>query len=137
MPLAEEQSARHPSGAPRLLIVDDEERICQVLERFFTFKGYEVRTVRGGEEAVALASAFHPHVVLLDLLMPGMNGLETFKALKQRLNPPPKVLMLSAADQEEVVKGALELGIDFYLCKPVDFRQLEHLVNGYYPAKKP
>lgn len=116
----------------KLLVVDDEEKICQLLAQYFTLKGYEVRAVSRGEEAVALASIFHPHAVVLDLLMPGMSGVDTLKALKQ-LKPSPKVLMLSAADHEEVVKGALKLGADFYLCKPVKLSDLEHLLNGMCP----
>ena len=117
----------------RLLIVDDEEKVCSLLAEFFALKGYEVRSVRGGAEAIALSGAFHPNVVLLDLLMPGMSGIDTLRELK-RLDPPPKILMLSAANDERVVQGALQLGADFYVCKPTDLGQLAHLVNGFYPA---
>ena len=124
------------NGAPRrLLIVDDEEKICRLLSEFFSLRGYEVRAVFRGEEALALAPAFHPDVVLLDLLMPGMSGVDTLKGLKQ-LTHVPKILMLSAADNEEVAQGALQLGADFYICKPPDLSQLEHLVNGFYPSAK-
>lgn len=124
------------SGIPRrILVVDDEAKLCQVLVQYFGFKGYEVRAVQRGDEALALADAFRPHVVLLDLLLPGMDGIATLKALKQ-LTPRPKVLMVSVADHEEVVKGALNLGADFYLCKPINLTELEHLVNGFYPPLK-
>ena len=128
--------ANGSNGAPRrLLIVDDEEKICRLLSQFFSLRGYEIRTVSRGEEALALATAFHPDVVLLDLLMPGMSGVDTLKELKQ-LTPVPKVLMLSGADHEEVAQGALQLGADFYICKPPDLSQLEHLVNGFHPSPK-
>lgn len=131
------QAHAHGQWGPqrKLLIVDDEERVCQLLGEYFSLKGYEVRTVRQGEEALVLANVFHPDVVLLDLLMPGMSGIDTLKALKQ-LKPTPKVLMLSVADHEEVVKGALDLGADFYICKPVQLDQLERLINGFLPAAK-
>lgn len=129
----------HPEGREvaqrKLLIVDDEEKICHLLAEYFSLKGYEVRTVLRGEEALALAPAFHPDVVLLDLLLPGMDGVNTLKHLKQ-LTPAPKVLMLSAADHEDVGKGALALGADFYICKPVNLHDLEHLVSGFYPCHK-
>ena len=118
----------------RVLIVDDEEQTCSLLSRFFAMKGYEIRSVCRGEEAVALAGMFRPHVVLLDLLMPGMDGADTLKQLKQ-LSPAPKVIMLSAADHEEVAKGAMELGADFYVCKPADLGQRESLVNGFCSAQ--
>lgn len=116
----------------RVLIVDDEEKVCALLGQFFSLKGYDVRMVNRGEEALALAEAFHPDVVILDLLMPGMSGVETLKRLKQR-QPTPKVVMLSAADHEDVAKGALGLGADFYVCKPADLTYLEMLVNGFCP----
>ena len=115
----------------RVLIVDDEEQTCSLLSRFFAMKGYETRSVCRGEEAVALAGVFRPHIVLLDLLMPGMGGANTLK----QLSPAPKVIMLSAADHEEVAKGAMELGADFYVCKPADLGQLESLVNGFCSAQ--
>ena len=125
-----------PGGALRkLLIVDDEEKICRLLGEYFSLRGYDVRAVGRGDEAVALAAVFRPNVVLLDLLIPGMSALDTLKRLKQ-LTPAPKVLMLSGADHEEVARGALELGADFYVCKPPDLSQLEHLVNGVYPSTK-
>jgi DNA-binding response OmpR family regulator len=127
-----DQAPHHASVRRKLLIVDDEEKICQLLAQYFSLKGYEVRALQRGEEALVLASVFHPDVVLLDLLMPGMDGVETLKALK-RLNPTPQVLMLSVADHEEVVRGALDLGADFYICKPLNLPKLEHLVNGFYP----
>ena len=77
-----------------------------------------------------LADVFQPHVVLLDLLMPGLNGVETLKRLKAR-QPSPRVIMLSAADDETVVKGALQLGAHFYVCKPIDLSKLEDLVKGF------
>lgn len=119
----------------KLLIVDDEEKICHLLAEYFSLKGYEVRAVLRGEEALALAPVFHPDVVVLDLLMPGMDGVDTMKHLKQ-LIPSPKIFMLSSADHEEVGKGALTLGADFYICKPVNLHDLEHLVSGFYPPRK-
>lgn len=126
-----------PQGRIRskLLIVDDEEKVCQLLAHYFSLKDYEVRAVCTGEEAVALAKVFHPHVVLLDLLMPGMDGIETLKALKQ-LRAAPMVLMLSAADHEQVVQGALELGADLYISKPPKLSHLEQLVNGFCPSPR-
>lgn len=123
-------------AARRLLICDDEPRICNVLTQYFTLKGYEVRSVNRGEEALALLDVFQPNVVLLDLLMPGMTGVDTLKNLKQR-QPGIKVIMLSAADHQDVAQGAIQLGADSYMCKPASLPQLEHLVNGFWPADTP
>lgn len=116
----------------KLLVVDDEEKICHLMREYFSQKGFEVRAVCRGDEAVALATVFQPDVVILDLLMPGLNGAETLKQLKsmQRI---PKVIMFSAADHEDVSRGALALGADFYVCKPADLRQIEILINSVCP----
>jgi two-component system response regulator (stage 0 sporulation protein F) len=113
--------------------VDDEQKICLLLSEYFSMKGYDVRTVSRGEEALALLEIFQPTVVLLDILMPGMGGIETLKQIKQRA-PALKVIMLSAADLEDVVQGALQLGADSYMCKPADLTQLERLINGFWPS---
>ncbi|MDP3723493.1 MAG: response regulator [Candidatus Omnitrophota bacterium] len=132
-----QEGQESPQGRIRskLLIVDDEEKVCQLLAHYFSLKEYEVRAVCTGEEAVALAKIFHPHVVLLDLLMPGMNGIDTLRGLK-KLRPAPMVLMLSAADHEQVVQGALGLGADLYVCKPPKLSHLEQLVNGFCPSPR-
>lgn len=124
---------QHPSDAPRrILVVDDDAKICCFLAEHFRVNGYEVREVQRGDEALAISRVFQPHVVLLDLLMPGMNGIETLRGLKH-LPHPPKVLMVSVANHADVVKGALELGVDCYVCKPVNLSELDHLVDGFYP----
>ena len=115
----------------RLLIVDDERSVRHLLSEFFSRQGRTVRAAQNGEEAVAIAATFQPELVLLDLLMPGMSGADILRALKQ-LAPPPKVVMLSGADQEDVVKGALDLGADFYVCKPVDLAYLDRVVRGFW-----
>ena len=118
----------------RLLVVDDEPKICHTLSGYFEHHGFEVRTVLRGEEAFALLDVFHPDVVLLDILMPGMDGIEALKRLK-RICPSTKVIMLTAVNHDEVVKGALKLGADFYVTKPVNFSNLEHLVSGFLPSR--
>ena len=117
----------------KLLIVDDEQKICTLLSEYFRFKGYDIRSVNRGEEAIALVQAFRPDVILLDILMPGISGIDTLKRIKQ-IDPSIKVIMLSAADLEDVVQGALKLGADSYMCKPADLIQLEHLVEGFWPS---
>ena len=127
----------HTTPIPRkLLIVDDEEKICRMLADYFSLKGYEVRAVQRGEEALALVDVFQPQVVVLDLLMPGLSGIDTLKALKAS-HQALKIIMLSAANLEEVVQGALKLGADFYVCKPVNLAQLESFVSGFSLPTKP
>ena len=128
-----ERTGRHPR---RLLVCDDEQKICSLLTQYFALKGYEVRAANRGDEALALVDVFQPSVVLLDLLMPGMTGVEILKELKGH-HPSIKVIMLSAADHQDVAQGAIQLGADSYICKPANLAQLEHLVSGCWPATEP
>jgi DNA-binding NarL/FixJ family response regulator len=73
--------------------------------------------------------------MVLDLLMPGMSGVDTWKLVK-RNHPNIRVIMLSGADLEDVIDGALKLGADSYVCKPPDLNQLERLISGFWPSKK-
>ena len=130
--MAQAQLDAHTRPLCKVLIVDDEEKICTMLRDYFAHKRYDVRSVRRGAEALVLTDVFQPDVVVLDLLMPGMDGIETLKRLKT-YHPAPKVIMLSVADDEEVARGALRLGADFYMCKPVDLSELERLVTGFIP----
>ncbi len=118
---------------PKVLIIDDEQKICDMLNRYFALKGYDTRAANRGEEGVALAKIYQPDVVLLDLLMPGLNGVDTLKQLKQ-LQPAPRVIMVSAADHTDVAQGALKLGADAFVCKPPSLSELERLINGYWPS---
>ena len=119
----------------KLLIIDDEQKICELLTRYFSLKGYETRAVNRGEEGVALSKIYHPDVVLLDLLMPGLSGVDTLKQLKE-LQPVPRVIMVSAADHADVAQGALKLGADAFVCKPPVLSELERLINGYWPSTR-
>ena len=76
-----------------------------------------------------MTSVFSPDVVLLDLLMPGMSGVETLRTLKG-IAPALRVLIISAADHDDVVQEVLKQGADFYVCKPLNLAQLEQLVKG-------
>ena len=89
----------------KLLIIDDERKLCAVLTQYFSLKGYEVRSVCRGEEALALLNAFPPDVVLLDLLMPGMSGIDTLKALTSSFNP---LSTLSCSVQQITMRSLME-----------------------------
>ena len=65
--------------------------------------------------------------------MPGLGGVETLKALKQ-MNPASRIVIISAADHDEVIRGVLKLGADFYLCKPIKLGELDQLVRTLVPT---
>jgi two-component system response regulator (stage 0 sporulation protein F) len=110
-----------------LLVVDDEEGIRRVLREFFVRKGYKVFEAENGEKALQLAGSEKISVVLLDIKMPGMDGLEALKRLLE-INPKLGVVMTTAVEDEDKVKKALELGAYSYVLKPCDFKYLELVV---------
>jgi DNA-binding NtrC family response regulator len=114
-------------GEKSLLVVDDEEGIRRVLREFFNRKGYKVFEAENGEKALQLARSEKISAVLLDIKMPGMDGIETLKKLLE-INPKLGVVMTTAVEDEDKVKKALELGAYSYVLKPCDFMYLELVV---------
>jgi two-component system OmpR family response regulator len=107
----------------KLMLVDDEPHILQFLELGLVNEGFEVKTAPDGITAVTLAREYEPQVVVLDVMMPGMDGFEVCRLLKKE-HDNIAVLMLTAKDDvEDRVKG-LTLGADDYLVKPFSFEEL-------------
>ena len=111
----------------RILVVDDEIAICNLLRKFLDLKGYEVYTASNGKTAIAKVKEIRPHIVLLDTMMPGMDGIETLKEIK-RLDPRVGVIMITAIADNELGLRTLELGASDYICKPLDLAYLEDLL---------
>lgn len=106
----------------KLLLVDDEPNILQFLEMGLQEEGFEVQTAQDGMTAVTLAKQFQPHIVILDVMMPGMDGFEVCRMLKKTENVA--IIMLTAKDEvDDRVKG-LTLGADDYMMKPFSFEEL-------------
>ncbi|MNW28444.1 putative transcriptional regulatory protein TcrX [compost metagenome] len=107
----------------KILLVDDEPHILQFLEFGLINEGYEVRTASNGSEGLELAREYRPHVAILDVMMPEMNGFELCRSLKET-GDNIAVIMLTAKDEvDDRVKG-LKLGADDYLAKPFNFEEL-------------
>jgi two-component system chemotaxis response regulator CheY len=102
-----------------ILVVDDTEFMVRVLEEIFTGEGYTVRTARNGPEALALYEETLPDLVTLDVVMPGMDGLEVLGRLRE-LDPSAKVIMVSAVGLEAKVMEAVRLGARNYILKPFE-----------------
>lgn len=111
----------------RILVVDDEIDVCNILKKFLTSKNYEVETALNGETAVEKIRDFKPNVVLLDIMMPGMGGIETLKEIKN-IDSSIGVIMVTAVIDEELAKRALELGAYEYITKPINLHHLETVV---------
>jgi two-component system response regulator (stage 0 sporulation protein F) len=113
---------------PRLLVVDDEIEICDFLKLLFEERGFDVETAYVGVEALAKIESFKPDVILLDIKIPGMDGLEVLKRVKAK-HPQIKVLMVTAIETSEKINEALRLGADNYITKPLSLEYLENEVR--------
>jgi DNA-binding response OmpR family regulator len=113
---------------PRILVVDDEIAIVDVLETFLEQKGHTVFTAHDGNEAVAVAKRERPHIILLDIYLPGMDGLEVLKAIRS-FDEGVGILMITGFREEEVAKKALDQGAFDYITKPFDFDYLERALE--------
>lgn len=106
----------------RILIVEDDEEILRVLNRVLTYEGYIVDTALTGKAGLTLAGEQRPDLVVLDLMLPNMDGLDVCRRLKKLGNQP--ILILSAKDTlEDQVKG-LDTGADDYMVKPFEIEEL-------------
>jgi len=116
----------------RILIVDDEKGIREVLKDFFEGEGFEVYEAADGEGALGMARTRRFDVVLTDLKMPGLDGLEVLRQIRNIL-PDTAALILTGYPSDESAVTALEMGCDAYLNKPVDLS----LLNGAMVAGLP
>ncbi len=111
------------SGKPRVLVVDDDPRILEALRRALTLKGFAVSTAEGGEPALSLLGLGAPDVLVLDVTMPDVNGIEVCRRLREAGDRTP-VLMLTARDAIADRVVGLEAGADDYLVKPFALEEL-------------
>jgi DNA-binding response OmpR family regulator len=116
----------------KILIVDDEQLILSYMQRKFTKLDYSVYLANDGEEAVNQAFSNMPDIILLDIKLPKLNGIEVCKRLKtdERTKDIP-ILMLSARAQSSEIKIGLEAGADKYLCKPMSFPDILKEIRAY------
>jgi len=119
----------------KILVVDDDKKITALLRRSLVFEGYDVRAAAGGEEGLRIAASWNPGLVVLDVLMPGLDGWEVCRRLRAGGNIP--ILMLTARDEvADRVKG-LDLGADDYLMKPFALEELLARIRALLRRKKP
>lgn len=112
----------------RILIVDDEPQIVRVLKTALVARGYAVCTAPNGLEAVSIFEKWKPHLVIADLAMPEMDGIELSRQL--RLSSEIPVIVLSVRNQEESKIRALDAGADDYITKPFSIQELEARVRA-------
>jgi two-component system, OmpR family, KDP operon response regulator KdpE len=106
----------------RILIVDDEPQITRVLRMACSANGYEVQDAPDGQSALRLFEEWHPNLVVTDLSMPGLDGVELCRAIREHSMAP--IIVLSVRDQEKVKVRALDAGADDYVTKPFQMDEL-------------
>ena len=109
---------------PRVLVVDDEPVAVELLHAFLADKGLDGITACDGEEALRQVKDHRPHLILLDVRMPKLNGLEVLKRVRE-IDHEVGVIMVTAVNEEETGREALKLGAFDYITKPLDLPYLE------------
>lgn len=121
---------------PHILIVDDDSRVTSALRRTLAYEGYQVSSALDGEGALAIARAKSPDLVILDLMLPGINGLEVCRRLRAE-DDNIAVLMLTARDAVADRVAGLETGADDYLIKPFALEELLARIKALLRRRNP
>jgi len=113
----------------KVLVVDDEAMICSLLNEFLTLEGYQVAIAYSGEEALSYAEREKPHIVLLDIKMPGMNGLDVLARIK-KANKDTKIIIMTGEDTPKLFTEAKALGADYCILKPFKLENLKRFLTS-------
>ncbi|MDR1000617.1 MAG: response regulator transcription factor [Clostridiales bacterium] len=108
--------------AIKILVVDDDIRITELISLYLKKEGYDTKEVNNGLKAVEVFSAYSPHLVLLDLMLPGMDGYQVCSAIR-KISQTPIIMLTAKSETFDKVLG-LELGADDYIVKPFDAKEL-------------
>lgn len=107
----------------KVLIVDDEEMAIKLVEHQMKLEGFEILTTTDGREAIELIKSENPDLVISDIMMPFMSGLELLEHIKSETKKIP-VILISALDDVEVIQTAIGMGADDFVIKPVKMDEL-------------
>ncbi len=110
------------NNKPLILIVEDDERICNFISAILTSNDYHIIKTNKGKEAISMAASYSPDLILLDLGLPDLDGIEVIKTIRQWTEIP--IIVVSARGQEQEKVEALDLGADDYLTKPFGTSEL-------------
>lgn len=122
------------SEAVRVVIVDDVPEIAESLAAALTLNGYEVRVACDGPQALRVIDTFEPHCVLLDIQMPGMDGRELARELRQRYGDDIVLVAVTGYGDENIGVSADFARIDHSLRKPIDLTLLEQILPPQHPS---
>ena len=122
----------------KVLIVDDDNNIAELISLYLTKECYDTKIVNDGEEALVAFEQYHPNMILLDLMLPGIDGYQVCREIRTKSNVP--IIMLSAKGEIFDKVLGLELGADDYMMKPFDAKELvarvKAVLRRFQPAKQ-
>ncbi|HIT66078.1 MAG TPA: response regulator transcription factor [Candidatus Merdisoma merdipullorum] len=122
----------------KILIVDDDANIAELISLYLTKECYETMIVNDGEEALSVFNTFQPNLILLDLMLPGIDGYQVCREIRSKSSTP--IIMLSAKGEVFDKVLGLELGADDYIIKPFDSKELvarvKAVLRRYQPVKQ-
>ncbi len=110
------------AGKQKILIVDDDENIAELIELYLTKECFDTKIVNDGESALAVYESYEPNLILLDLMLPGIDGYQVCREIRSK-NPTPIIMLSAKGEVFDKVLG-LELGADDYMEKPFDSKEL-------------
>ena len=117
-----------PKPICKILTVDDQMGIDSFFYEFFTVRNYEVLNALSGKEAIEIVKKEKPRIVLLDINMRGMNGIEALKEIK-KIDKDIVVIMITGVKDDDVINEALSAGADDYITKPLSLEYLDKVVS--------
>jgi two-component system response regulator (stage 0 sporulation protein F) len=113
----------------KILVVDDQKGVRRLLEELFKKDNWIVNTAADGREAINKVGEFQPDIILMDMKMPNINGLEASKQILS-LHPDMSIIMMTAYGEMDVIKNALEAGVKKCVTKPFDIMNMRLLHNS-------
>ena len=120
---------------PRILVVEDNPKNMKLIRDVLQFKGFDILEAQSGEEGIEVARGERPTLVLMDVQLPGIDGLEAMKAIKDdEITQDIPVVALTAYAMKGDREQLLAEGFDGYISKPVDIKTLVGTITGYLPA---
>lgn len=118
-----------PARKCDLLVVDDQKGVRRLLYEVFCQEGYRVELAANGREAVEKVQKNNPLVVLLDVRMPGLDGLEILKKIRRRCKYSIEVVLMTAHEEMDIIREAKKMGVNHYIFKPFDIKEIRYLVR--------
>jgi len=119
----------------KVMVIEDDPDIRELLTLYFEAKGHEIESVQDGQEALAQLQHSQPDLILLDVILPKLDGWSVLSAVRTQ-NTTPVILLTSLNDTDDIIKG-LSLGADDYLCKPFEIRELEARIMRIFRRLEP